>query len=340
MADALGAKRNKRKSLDKESDERDSKQVRRHGSSPPSPCTPAVRLVGAPGDQGLALLLCEGFLTFRVDGSREKSRVRGCYPGCQEEAVRNFFQECVLLYFAPLVWNLFSDPPLALPTKAGVDLDHIEMWGGYHSRSYSADELADHDGLVTVGKFRSDWIWTDPNEQAGFGISLCWNAYTVGDHLTTESCGQIMNTLSRMKNEGHERLRLDFRVIRCRVGCFVVGGDWVIETILGSDGILCDLRETSSWGPHPPQEDPPHPPQEDPPQEDPPGDLIPQLAHTEVPCEDRVSCDEPSSPSSSSSGRPSWCQAHLPVPPPPPERMIPLPRFAMTGLLMMVHDSC
>ena len=324
MADALGAKRNKRKSLDKESDERDSKEVRRHGSSPPSPCTPAVRLVGAPGDQGLALLLCEGFLTYRVDGSREKSRVRGCYPGCQEEAVCNFFRECIHAYFAPLVWNLFSDPPLALRTEAGVDLDHIAMWGGYHSRSYSADELADHDGLVIVGKCRSDWIWTDPNEQAGFGISLCWNAYTVGDHLTTESCGQIMNTLSRMKNEGHERLRLDFRVIRCRVGCFVVGGDWVIETILGSDGILCDLRETSSWGPHPPQEDPvEHVP-------------FSQLGHTEVPCEDLVSCDERHC--EAHADRPGWCQAHgLPVPPPPPARLLPLPRMARTGLLMMVQ---
>ena len=152
MADALGAKRNKRKSLDKESDERDSRQARRHGSSPPSTCTPAVRLVGAPGDQGLALLLCEGFLTFRVDGSREKSRVRGCYPGCQEEAVCNFFREWICIYAAPFVWKLFCEPPLAIPTEAGIDLGQIMMHGGYHSRSCSVDELQNHDGLDIVAK--------------------------------------------------------------------------------------------------------------------------------------------------------------------------------------------
>ena len=325
----------KRKSSDKESDKRDSKQVRRHGSSLPSPCT----LAPPTSDQGLAFLLCEGYLTYRVDGSREKSRVRGCYPGCQEEAVCNFFRECICAYFAPLVWRLFCEPPLAIPTEAEIDLGQIMMHGGYHSCSYSADELKNHDGLVIVAKCVADLIWTDPDEQAGFGISLFWSAFTIGDHLSQESRDLIIATMNRMKHEGHERLRLDFRVIRYRVGCFVVGGDRVIETIRGSDGILCDLRETSSWGPHPPQEDPP---QEEGQVAD-PVEHVPcsHLGHIEVHCEDAVSCDERHC--EAHADRPGGCKAHnlpvpppppadLPVPPPPPPDCLPLPSMARTRL--------
>ena len=315
----------KRKSSDKESDKRDSKQVRRHGSSLPSPCT----LAPPTSDQGLAFLLCEGYLTYRVDGLREMSRVRGCYPGCQEEAVCNFFRECICAYFAPLVWRLFCGPPLAIPTEAEIDLGQIMMHGGYHSRSYYVDELKNHDGLVIVAKCVADLIWTDPDEQAGFGISLFWSAFTIGDHLSQESRNLIIATMNRMKHEGHERLRLDFRVIRCRVGCFVVGGDWVIETILGSDGILCDLRETSSWGPQPPEEEG---------QVSDPVEHVPfsQLGHTEVPCEDLVSCDERHC--EAHTDRPGGCQAHgLPVPPPPPAHLLPLPCMARTGLQRMMQ---
>ena len=333
----------KRKYSDKESDKRDSKQVRRHGSSLPSPCT----LAPPTSDQGLAFLMCEAYLTYRVDGEREMSRVRGCYPGCQEEAVCNFFQECISNYFETLVCKLFHVPPMHMPITVEVDLKQATMYGGYHSKSYSVDDVYTHT-FVPVAEGMTDSIWTDPDEQAGFGISLLWSAYTIREHLTTESRNRIIGTLNRIKDEGHEMLRLDFRVIRYRVGCFVVGGDRVIEIIRGSDGILCDLRETSSWGPHPPQEGPPlPPPQEDPPQEEgqvaDPVEHVPcsHLGHIEVHCEDAVSCDERHC--EAHADRPGGCKAHnlpvpppppadLPVPPPPPPDCLPLPSMARTRL--------
>ena len=201
---------------------------------------PALRLLGGPGDQGLALLLVEGVGLYRCAAADPIVLLRANYEGCQRAQICGFFEECIRSYFGPHVWKLFDGPPCCVPATARIGSHCVTMYGGYRSSMYTLEDLCHREGLHEAEHPMFDVVWSDAEEHCGLGLSLRWDGCTFGDHMVDEFRKFVGEMFALLKEGSDERLIIDSRVVNRRVGYFAEGGDSVIEVHPGSEGLLCD----------------------------------------------------------------------------------------------------
>ncbi|EQB60448.1 hypothetical protein NAPIS_ORF01992 [Vairimorpha apis BRL 01] len=131
----------------------------------------------------LSLLLC-----LKIKHPNRIFLLRGNHESRQITQVYGFYDECMRKYSTVNVWKYFTDLFDFLPISAIINNDTFCCHGGLSPAFETIDQLNKIDRKVEVPHegVMCDLLWSDPDENKGWGISPRGAGFTFGPDVTSQ----------------------------------------------------------------------------------------------------------------------------------------------------------
>lgn len=131
----------------------------------------------------LSLLLC-----LKIKHPDRIFLLRGNHESRQITQVYGFYDECMRKYSTVNVWKYFTDLFDFLPISAIINNDTFCCHGGLSPAFETIDQLNKIDRKVEVPHegVMCDLLWSDPDENKGWGLSPRGAGYTFGPDVTAQ----------------------------------------------------------------------------------------------------------------------------------------------------------